>query len=131
MLVMNRIRIAKYLCLLPGVFLIISRLIMLISPDGAGLLFGIADIEKLKEPMALAMGIRQLTIGLMITILAFSNQNKALGLIMFIGAIVPLSDFIIFSTSIGWISSLRHLAPVPFILGLGLYLLYKTRETDS
>jgi hypothetical protein len=81
--------------------------------------------------MALAMGIRQFSIGLMIAVLVLSNQLKALGLIILIGAIVPLTDFFVFSSSIVWVSSLRHAAPVPLIFGLGLYLIYLTRKTES
>jgi len=116
--------------LLPGVFLIVSGLMILFFPNAASLLFDIKNIDTLKEPMALAMGIRQFSIGLMITALVLSKQLKALGLIMLIGAIVPLTDFFIFSTSIGWVSSLRHLASVPLIFGLGLYLTYLTRKTE-
>ncbi len=97
-------------------------------PNAAATLFDITEIDLLKEPMALAMGIRQLSIGLMITMLAISNQIRALGIVMLIGSIVPLTDFIVFSSSIGWISSLRHAAPVPLIFGLGIYLLYQTRN---
>jgi len=60
----------------------------------------------------MAMGIRQFAIGSMITIVVFSNQNKVLGIIMLIGTIVPMIDFLEFSSSIGWLSSLRHAGPV-------------------
>lgn len=122
------IKTAKLLCLFPGVFLIVSGLMILFSPNGAGILFDITDIEQLQTPFALAMGIRQLAIGLMITILALSAEVKALGIVMLIGSIVPLTDFIVFSSSIGYVSALRHAAPVPIILGLGVYLLYQTRN---
>ncbi len=126
----KKIKIAKYLCLFPGIFLIVSGLMILLFPDSASLLFDIKNIDTLKEPMALAMGIRQFSIGLMITVLVLSNQLKALGLIMLIGAIVPLTDFFVFSPLIGWVSALRHAASVPLILGLGLYLTYLTRKTE-
>lgn len=126
----QKIKLAKYLCLFPGIFLIVSGFMILIFPNSASLLFDIKDIDTLKEPMALAMGIRQFSIGLMITVLVLSNQLKALGLIMLIGALVPLTDFFVFSSSIGWISSLRHAAAVPLIFGLGLYVTYQTRETE-
>ncbi len=124
---MSGIKIAKYLCLVPGIFLIASGLMVLCFPSFASTLFDIKDINVFKEPMAKAMGIRQLAIGLMIIILVLTNQIKALGLIMLIGALVPFSDFLIFSSSIGWVSSLRHAGPVPLIFGLGIYLLYLTR----
>ena len=127
----KKIKIAQYLCLFPGIFLIVSGLMVLILPNSASLLYDIKNIDTLKQPMALAMGIRQFSIGLMITLLVLSNQLKALGLIMLIMAIVPLTDFFLFSPLIGWVSSLRHAVPVPLFFGLGLYLTYLTRKTES
>ena len=127
----KKIKIAQYLCLFPGIFLIVSGLMVLILPNSASPLYDIKNIDTLKQPMALAMGIRQFSIGLMITLLVVSNQLKALGLIMLIMAIVPLTDFFLFSPLIGWVSSLRHAVPVPLFFGLGLYLTYLTRKTES
>ncbi len=127
----KKIKISQYLCLFAGIFLIVSGLMILIFPTSASLLFDIQNINTLKEPMALAMGIRQFVIGLMITVLVLSNQLKALRFIMLIGAIVPLTDFFVFSPLIGWVSALRHLASVPLIFGLGLYLTYQTGKTES
>ncbi len=126
----KEIKIAKYLCLFPGLFLIISGILILLLPNLASVLFDINDIDKLQEPISLAMGIRQLAIGLMITVLALTNQIKALAYIMLIGAIVPIADFFIFSSLIGWSSALRHAAPLPMIIGLGIYLRNKIRQTS-
>ncbi|MEO6818393.1 MAG: DUF4267 domain-containing protein [Ginsengibacter sp.] len=131
MITARKIKIAQYLCLFPGIFLIISGLMILIFPNSASILFDIKNIDTLKEPMALAMGIRQFSIGLMITLLVLSKQVKALGIIMLIGAVVPATDFFVFRPLIGWVSALRHAAPVPFIFGLGLYLIYLTSKTKS
>ncbi len=127
----KKIKIAQYLCLFPGIFLIVSGVMILIFPNAASVLFDIKNIDTLKEPMALSMGIRQLSIGVIITILVLSNQFKALGLVMLIGAIVPFTDFFVFSPLIGWVSALRHAAPVPLILGLGLYLTYLTPKQNE
>ncbi len=125
------IKIARYLCLFPGVFLIVSGLLLLLFPVAAGELFDIDNIEILRQPMALAMGVRQFAIGLMITALVFTNQLRALAYIMLIGAIVPLTDFFLFSQSTGVVSALRHAAPVPVILGLGSYLLYSLKRSNN
>ena len=130
MTITKKLITVKYLCLVPGIFLIVSGLMILFFPNSASLLFDIKNIDTLKEPLALAMGIRQFSIGLMITVLVISKQLKALALIMLIGSIVPLTDFFIFRSSIGWVSSLRHAAPVPLIFGLGLYLTYLTRKME-
>ncbi len=130
MTITKKLITVKYLCLVPGIFLIVSGLMILFFPNSASLLFDIKNIDTLKEPLALAIGIRQVSIGLMITVLVISKQLKALALIMLIGSIVPLTDFFIFRSSIGWVSSLRHAAPVPLIFGLGLYLTYLTRKME-
>lgn len=69
------------------------------------------------------MGTRPLAIGVMIVTLSLSNQTKALGYIMLIGGIVPLTCFLVFSQSIGVVSAMCHAAPVPFIFGLDFCLL--------
>lgn len=125
---LKKIELAKHLCLLPGIFLIVSGLMLLFIPGAAVKLFDLPNIELLKQPIALSMGIRQLAIGLMITILVFTHQVKALSYIMLIGAIVPFTDFFVFIPSIGIVSALRHAAPVPVILGLGFYLLFLQKE---
>ena len=115
------LRIAQYLCLFPGIFLIVSGSMLLLTSKNAEVLF---DLDELDSTLALAMGIRQLAMGTIIVMLALTRQVKALGLVMVIGAIVPMSDFFIFSPVIGWVSALRHAAAVPVILGLGFYLLH-------
>ncbi len=114
------LKVAQYLCLFPGVFLIVSGSMLLLNMQAAELLF---DMQDLDTPLALALGIRQLAMGSIIVMLALTRQLKALGLVMVIGSIVPISDFFIFSPVIGWASALRHAASVPIILGLGFYLL--------
>lgn len=114
------LKVAQYLCLLPGIFLVVSGSMLLLSSKSAEVLF---DLDDLDSTLALAMGIRQLAMGTIIIMLALTRQVRALGLVMVIGAIVPMSDFFIFSPVIGWASALRHALAVPVILGLGFYLL--------
>lgn len=117
----KRLKVAQYLCLFPGIFLVVSGSMLLLTAEAAKVIF---DLEDLDSTLALAMGIRQLAMGTIIVMLALTRQVKALGLVMVIGAIVPMSDFFIFSPVIGWESALRHAAAVPIILGLGFYLLH-------
>ncbi|MDF1612567.1 MAG: DUF4267 domain-containing protein [Stygiobacter sp.] len=124
----KNINIARLLCLLPGIFLIVSGILLLFFPVPAQSLFDLPSINFLKEPIALAMGVRQFSIGLTITVLSLTKQIKALAYVILIGAIVPLSDFIIFTPIIGMLSALRHFATVPFIFGIGLYLLIKNNK---
>ncbi len=113
-------KILKYLSVALGLFLIVSGCLILFLPNLAGMLYDIEDIESLNGPMALGMGIRQFTIGILVIALVVSNQLKALGYVLIISAFIPLGDFIIFGSSVGWISSLRHLISVPFIVLLGI-----------
>ncbi|MDF1613243.1 DUF4267 domain-containing protein [Stygiobacter electus] len=116
------------MCLLPGIFLIVSGILLLFFPVPAQSLFDLPSVDFLQKPIALAMGVRQFSIGLTITVLSLKKQAKALAYVMLIGAIVPLSDFIIFTPIIGILSALRHFATVPFIFGIGLYLLIKSNK---
>jgi hypothetical protein len=123
------IKNAKYICLLLAAFLLFSGFLLMFSPTLAGLLYGIDDVELLQESTTLGMGIRQIVLGMMITVLTFKSQLKVLSYVMLISALVPLADFFIFSASIGWVSSMRHAASVPFIVGLGSYLLIQSRKS--
>ena len=117
-------RVGCFLSLFPGVFLVVSGALLLFAHAAADVVFGLQGENALQNsPLVAAMGIRQLAIGCMIVLLALLRQSKALGLVMLVGAIVPLTDFVVFAPMIGWVSSLRHAAPVPVILGLGIYLL--------
>lgn len=123
---MNKgVNIARHLCLLPGIFLIVSGIMLLFLPIPASVLF---DSKIQGDPATLSWGIRQLAIGLMITALSLSNQTKALAYVMLIGSIVPLTDFIVFANTIGIVSALRHFGPVPLILGLGIYILFQLKN---
>jgi hypothetical protein len=115
------LKVAQYLCLFPGVFLVLSGSMLLLTSKAAEVVF---DIPNLDSTFSLTVGIRQLAMGAIIIMLTLSRQLKALGMVMVIGAIVPMSDFFIFSPIIGWVSALRHVAVVPIILGLGFYLLH-------
>lgn len=117
-------RIALLICLLPGMFLIFSGVLLMFVHSAANALFDMHGQNALENnPLATAIGIRQCAIGLMIVTLASYRQVRALGFVMAIGAVVPLVDFYAFISTTGLISSMRHAAPVPVILGLGLYLL--------
>lgn len=89
------IKVAQYLCLLPGIFLIVSGSMLLLTIKTAEVLF---DLQNLEDPLALGMGIRQLALGTIIVMLTLTRQLKALGLVMIIGAIIPMSDFFYFQS---------------------------------
>ena len=119
----NRKSIVAYLCFFPGAFLVISGILLLGVQGGADALFGMkGTLAQMENSLIMAMGIRQFSLGFGIILLTMFRQDKALGLIMLTGSIVPITDFIVFSKDIGWASALRHAGPVPLIIGLGVAL---------
>lgn len=112
----------RLICLFPGLFLIVSGVLLMLFPDAAKTLYGMPDAQVFQQPVAYAMGVRQFALGLIICTLALARETRALGIVMMLGALVPLADFQIFRPVIGSLSALRHLATVPLIFGLGYYL---------
>ncbi len=109
---------------LPGLFLVISGLLLIFAPTTADALFGHKGMSSIDDnSLAASLGVRQLAIGLMIVILAIFRQVKALGLIMIVGSIVPLVDFIAFYPIAGLLSTMRHVVVFPIVLVFGIYLL--------
>ena len=116
--------VSLILSILVGLFLVISGVLLIWCQQAADILFDMHGINTFEnDPLTMAMGIRQLCIGLMIVSLAFLRQTKALGIIMVIGAFVPLVDFISFIPKIGLISAMRHGGTIPVVLGVGIFLL--------
>jgi len=114
-----------------GLFLIVSGGLLIWGQQAPAILFdmrGGATFES--DPLTTAMGIRQFCIGLMIVSLASLRQTKALGVIMIIGALVPLADFISFIPRIGVLSAMRHGGIVPVVLAVGLFFLTR-KSTDT
>jgi len=125
----KQIRRARYACVLLSAFLLVSGMLLLFFPSVSSRLYGIDNLDLLESSTTHAMGVRQFVIGLMIGALVFSHQIKALGMLMILSALVPFADFFVFAPEVGWFSALRHLTSVPFIVGLGIYLLVHIRKT--
>lgn len=119
------IAIANYLCLIPGIFLVVSGGLILLAPNAANALFDLdAQNGFVENSLADTVGIRQLSIGLIICLLSLFRQTKALGIVMVAGSIIPLTDFLDFLPSLGILSAMRHGATVPVLWALGLVLLW-------
>jgi len=100
----SRGRIPLTLCVLVGLFLLMSGVLVLFVRPAAEALFDLHGGNSISgNPLASAVGIRQLAIGSMIILLA----------------LVPLADFLSFSGQIGVVSALRHGGTVPLVAGLG------------
>ena len=64
------IKVAQNLCLLPGIFLVVSGVMLLLTLQTAQVVF---DLKDLDNPLALGLGIRQLAIGAIIVMLVTSG----------------------------------------------------------
>ena len=120
----SRGNITLTLCIIVGLFLFASGIFALFIQSAADVVFDLHGDNSISgNTLAGAFGIRQLAIGSMIIVFALLRQFKGLGIVMLVGAIVPLADFLLFSAQIGVVSALRHGMMVPAILGIGVYLL--------
>ncbi len=120
------------LSVLVGLFLAVSGGMLLWARHAADILFDMNAKDSFEySPLVTQMGIRQLCIGLMIVSLAASRQIRALGIVMVIGSLVPLLDFVSFAPTIGVISAMRHGAMVPIVLALGLILIAKGSSANA
>ncbi|HRV84914.1 MAG TPA: hypothetical protein P5275_08640 [Saprospiraceae bacterium] len=74
----RNLNITRHLCLLPGIFLIVSGILLLFFPDLSQALFDFPGKTISKEPIAHALGVRQLAIGLMIVLFQSPDKQKLL-----------------------------------------------------
>ena len=127
------LRAAYVISLLVGVFLVVSGVLLLFFRPIADALFDLhGDHSLTANSLATEVGVRQLVIGLIIAVLSMLKERKALGMVMVIGWLVPLADFIDYAPVIGVVSALRHGATVPVVLIAGVILLMrKSREEES
>jgi hypothetical protein len=105
-----------------GVFVSLIGLALIVSPFNAVQAFGIDPSHMADLELAPGLGVRQLTIGVMILALALMQKARALGALLLIGSIIPIGDFAIAGKAFGYAAAVRHLITLPFSLILGLVL---------
>jgi hypothetical protein len=104
--------------------LTVSGLLLLFFRPGADWLFDLGGAHSLtSNSLAAEVGVRQTVIGLVIAVLAVLRERRALGVVMVLGWLVPLADFLDFAPVVGVVSALRHGATVPVVLVTGIALL--------
>jgi hypothetical protein len=113
---------ALFLAALFGLFLCLTGLVFIISPAGAVAAFGIDPSHMADLPLAPAVGVRQIALGLAVFLLALRRQSSSCGSVLLIASLVPLADFMIAGQAFGYTSAVHHLVTVPMSLVLGLIL---------
>jgi quercetin dioxygenase-like cupin family protein len=106
-----------------GLIFIGSR--FLIAPEIAEAGYGIHFSEQGDYSFHYIKGIRDLFTGLLICILIFSKQTKALGLTLLLGTIIPLADmFIVLNKDYnGLTQAIPHLSAIIICFFCGLFFL--------
>ncbi len=105
-----------------GLFISLVGAALIASPFNSVQAFGIDPSHMADLELAPGMGVRELAIGLTIVALALMREAKALGALLLIGSIIPVSDFAIAGKALGYAPAVRHLVTLPFSLILGLVL---------
>ncbi len=107
-----------------GVFLALMGSVFLISPQVAVSAFGIDPSHMADLALAPALGVRQVVYGCTLAALAASRKSSALGIVLLLGALVPIGDYFVAGQALGS-QAIRQLVTLPLFLVLGLVLVRK------
>ncbi|ANI89957.1 hypothetical protein A9P82_12060 [Arachidicoccus ginsenosidimutans] len=88
-------KINFWLCLLSGLMLMFIGLNFIFNPLGAEAGYGIHTNTNGDFSFQYIKGIRDFFSGLIIVVLIFTKEYKALGYVLLLGAIIPAADFCI------------------------------------
>jgi hypothetical protein len=121
---------AFWLALLTGLALIFIGLRFIIAPEIAEAGFGIHVNENGDHSFHYIKGIRDFFTGLIIVVLLFSREYRALGWLSLCGSLIPTTDLWIVVSHPGYDPAriYPHLSAVIISIGLGIYYLVKTRK---
>lgn len=99
-----------------------SGILFIVAPEIGGRVFGINGLGEIADAsLVWTTGIRQFALGLIIILLTWLRQLKALAVTLLVGFLVPLMDTIIVAKSVGLVDSLRHAVTVPVLIAFGEY----------
>jgi hypothetical protein len=108
-----------------GLFLAAMGSVFLLSPQVAVSAFGIDPSHMADLGLAPALGVRQIVYGLTLAALAAGRKASALGIVLLLGALVPIGDYLVASQALGHTAAIRQLLTLPVFLVLGLVLVRK------
>jgi hypothetical protein len=117
------------LCLLFGLFLVGVGVLLLADPAAGERLFGFGDTGGPTNGFLLATGVRQAYLGVLVLLLWWAGQWRALGIVLCTLVAIPVADFLITlaAAGAGLISAAEHLLGLA-VLPLGAYLLRAGRR---
>jgi len=115
-------------CLL-GLALIFMGARFLISPEVGEMGYGIHFNEQGDYSFHYVKGIRDIFSGLIIFLLALTNERRALAFTLLMGSIIPTVDscIVLSKSYTGFTQAIPHLAAIIILLVLGILLLVKRK----
>jgi uncharacterized membrane protein HdeD (DUF308 family) len=111
-------RKARAVCLLTGVLIVLIGILIVFVPAFSAFVFDVSS-QKV-TPFTLTTGVRQIFSGALILIMLWNRQYKALGLLFYAIAFIPITDSIIavfFSQGNYWKVAF-HLPSIPVVFWL-------------
>lgn len=116
------------LCVLFGLFLVGVGVVLLADPAAGERLFGFGDTGGTGNGFLLATGVRQAYLGVLVLILWWARQWRALGILLCTLVAIPVADFLITLAAVqaGLTTAVEHLLGL-VVLPLGMYLLRADR----
>ncbi len=105
-----------------GLFLAAMGTVFLMSPEVAVAAFGIDPSHMADLGLAPALGVRQIVYGVTLAALALARKSSALGIVLLLGALVPIGDYIVAGKALGHTQAIRQLITLPIFVILGAIL---------
>jgi hypothetical protein len=117
------------LCLLFSLFLVGVGVVLLVDPEAGERLFGFGDTGGTANGFLLATGVRQAYLGVLVLILWWARQWRALGILLLSLVAIPGADFLITLAAVqaGLTTAVEHLLGLA-VLPLGVYVLRADRR---
>lgn len=120
------------LCVLFSLFLVGVGVVLLADPAAGERLFGFGDTGGTANGFLLATGVRQAYLGVLVLILWWAGQWRALGILLLTLVAIPVGDFLITlaAAGAGLTTASEHLLGLA-VLPLGVYVLRADRRRDG
>jgi Domain of unknown function (DUF4267) len=117
------------LCVLFGLFLVGVGVVLLADPAAGERLFGFGDTGGPGNGFLLATGVRQAYLGVLVLLLWWARQWRALGIVLCTLVAVPVADFLVALAvaGAGLATAAEHLLGLA-VLPLGAYVLRADRR---
>jgi uncharacterized protein DUF4267 len=117
------------LCVLFSLFLVGVGVVLPADPAAGERLFGFGDTGGTGNGFLLATGVRQAYLGVLVLILWWAMQWRALGILLLTLVAIPVADLLITLTAVpaGLATAVEHLLGLA-VLALGVYVLRADRR---